>query len=215
MHLYFIRHGESDANRQHIISNRDLPHPLTERGRAQAAALAARLRTVPVTGIWSSPVPRAAETAAILAAALGVPYRLTPALREYDCGFLEGRSDDEAWRLHRHISQTWLMQGDLAYHPEGGESFFDIRDRFVPFVESLIALPDGPPPGRHILLVAHGGLYALMLPLVLANVDRAYIAQAPFDPTICITAERRAGRLWCVEWGDAMLDQAPGTPSNP
>jgi broad specificity phosphatase PhoE len=37
MKLYVTRHGESEANILHIISNRDLPHPLTKKGSLQAA----------------------------------------------------------------------------------------------------------------------------------------------------------------------------------
>ena len=40
MRILFTRHGESEANIQHIISNRSLPHQLTEKGVDQAAALA-------------------------------------------------------------------------------------------------------------------------------------------------------------------------------
>ena len=44
MKLYFARHAESEANIKHIISNRGLPHPLTERGRTQAEDLAKKLK---------------------------------------------------------------------------------------------------------------------------------------------------------------------------
>ena len=44
MWIYFVRHGESEANLLNEISNRGLKHGLTERGRAQASALAETLR---------------------------------------------------------------------------------------------------------------------------------------------------------------------------
>jgi broad specificity phosphatase PhoE len=44
----------------------------------------------------SSPVLRARETADILSAAIGIPCQETAALREYDCGILEDKSDEES-----------------------------------------------------------------------------------------------------------------------
>ena len=88
MKLYFVRHGESEANTQHVISNRESPFPLTPKGRQQAETLAEKLKGNPFCTMFSSPVLRARETAEILSAALGIPYQVTEALREYDCGIL-------------------------------------------------------------------------------------------------------------------------------
>ena len=75
MRLYFVRHGQSEANVQMVISNRDLFHPLTELGRQQAEALAQSLAEVPVAAIYSSPIVRAAQTAQIVAARHGLAGR--------------------------------------------------------------------------------------------------------------------------------------------
>ena len=94
MRIYFARHGESQANLLHEISNRGLRHGLTRKGREQAEGLARRLQGIPIATIYSSPVLRAIETSVILAHRLDVDYEVTEALREYDCGILEGRSSD-------------------------------------------------------------------------------------------------------------------------
>jgi len=94
MRIYFARHGESQANLLHEISNRGLRHGLTRKGREQAVALAQRLQHRPIAHIYSSPVLRAIETSVILANRLEVDYEITDALREYDCGILEGRVID-------------------------------------------------------------------------------------------------------------------------
>lgn len=46
----------------------------------------------------------------------------------------------------------------------------------------------------------HGGVYWMMLPLVLPNVDHALIAKHGFDYTVCVVAEVRPEGLVCVEW---------------
>ena len=98
MRIYFIRHGESQANLLRQISNRGLRHGLTRIGREQTRSLAQKLEPCSITKIYASPVLRAIETGVILANQLGVDYELTDALREYDCGILEGRADPAAWR---------------------------------------------------------------------------------------------------------------------
>ena len=137
MRLYFVRHGQSEANVQMVISNRDLFHPLTELGRRQAEALAQSLADVPVAAIYSSPIVRAAQTAQIVAAAKGLPVQMADALREPDCGIIEGRADEDAWAEHDRVMRDWVMQRKFDSRIEGGESFHDLRARFVPFVDRL------------------------------------------------------------------------------
>lgn len=108
MRLYFARHGQSEANVLEVISNRGLVHPLTDLGRQQAAELAQSLASVPIARIYSSPLLRAVQTAEIVSATLHVPLEIADALREPDCGIMEGRSDDAAWDEHRRVWHAWL-----------------------------------------------------------------------------------------------------------
>jgi len=95
MRIFFVRHGESEANILKTFSNRGWKHPLTQRGQKQARALAAQLQGRGVTAIYTSPLRRAVESAEILAERLGVPCQIEPALIEYDVGIYEDRSDEE------------------------------------------------------------------------------------------------------------------------
>src|SRR5512138_1534833 len=131
MKLYFARHGESQANIIHEISNRGLKYPLTKKGREQALALARRLETRPVSHIYSSPVLRAIETSVIIANHLGVEYEVTEALREYDMGIMEGRGDEEAWRQWQQLFDDWSRRQLWDQRVEGGENFHDVKNRFV------------------------------------------------------------------------------------
>ena len=106
MKLYFVRHGESEANTRHVISNRESLFGLTALGKKQAIILADQLKDIPVTAIYSSPVLRAKETADILSQSLRQPYQVTEALREYDCGILEDKSDAASWIMHREIAEA-------------------------------------------------------------------------------------------------------------
>ncbi len=205
MRLIFVRHGESEANTFGIISNRGLPHRLTDRGRQQAADLAGRLAGAGVRAVHTSPVPRAQQTAAILAEACGVATVSTDALREFDCGELEGRSDPEAWAAHRHLVEAWTIHADLDARAPGGESFIDLRNRFVPFIHTLLSGAKAAP-GTAMVLVSHGGLLALMLPLVVANLSRDFIRAQGLPHASPVVVEDRPGGLVGREWSSTPLN---------
>lgn len=201
MKLYFVRHGESEANTRHIISNRESSFHLTPLGKQQANALAEKLRGIPFNVMFCSPVLRARETADILSASFGVPYQITEALREYDCGILEEKGDEESWRSHRYYFNEWVLRQNYESRPEGGESFLDILNRFLPFIESLKQRRDD-----NILLIGHGGLFLLMLPLILTNMDHEFGASHGIDHTECIVAELGSNGFACRQWGDVQFD---------
>src|SRR4051794_31477590 len=66
MHLYLVRHGESEGNVKGLIPGRspDTDYPLTDKGRAQALATARRFQQLQRPSIvYHSPARRAKETA--------------------------------------------------------------------------------------------------------------------------------------------------------
>jgi broad specificity phosphatase PhoE len=196
MRLYFVRHGESEANVLREVSNRDFKHPLTAKGREQSRTLARSLKRTPVTRLFTSPLMRAVQTAEILAESLGILYEVTDALREYDCGILEGRSDEECWQMHGQQREAWLIDRRWEQRLEGGESFNDIRARFVPFIASLSQRYSNT--SDHILLVGHGGTYGCMLPLILENVSFNILAERGFPNTGAVIAEWTAKGWTCL-----------------
>ena len=203
MKLYFVRHGESEANILRVISNRESPLGLTERGRQQALTLAERLKDIPFTAIYSSPILRARETAEILSRSFHLGYQVTEALREYDCGILEDKSDEASWRLHTEIAEDWTLHHNHLRKPEGGESYLDIQDRFLPFIEALKR--ERLHKDDHILLVAHGGLLQLMLPLILTAIDNDFVRSQGIGHTECVIVELHSGGFVCLRWGDLKM----------
>lgn len=199
MKFYFVRHGESEANLQHVISNRESPFGLTALGKRQANTLAQNLKDIPIAAIYSSPVLRARETAEILSHSFDLPCQVTEALREYDCGILEDKSDEESWKLHGEIAEDWILNHNFLRKPAGGENFLEIGKRFIPFIESFahadLHSPD------HILFVSHGGLLQLMLPEILTNIDHAFVRSHGIGHTQCVVVEQNSDGLMCLQWG--------------
>lgn len=198
MKLYFVRHGQSEANVLQVISNRALMHPLTELGRQQAAQLAQSLADIPFVRIYVSPLLRARQTAEIVSAALHVPVELVDGLREPDCGIMEGRSDEAAWAEHHRVSEAWLVARDYDTRIEGGESHNDLRARFVPFLDQV--LTDYGHTSDSVLVISHGMLIYTMLSITLANAEAAFAEWRPIPNTGTIIVERQAAGWVGVEW---------------
>jgi broad specificity phosphatase PhoE len=202
MNLIFTRHGESQANIERIISNRELPHPLTAKGRTQAIALAEQLTADDLIAIYASPILRAQQTAQIIGEGLNLPFTIHEALREFDCGMMEGRADAAAWAAHEAVVATWAA-GDYAQRIPGGESFVDMQTRFVPFVNQLVSQF-----ANHtgaVLLISHGSLLHHMLPLVLRNVDAAFVKQHPLRNCACVRGLVTPDGITCSTWDNHQL----------
>lgn len=205
MRILFTRHGESTANIQQVIANRGLAHPLTLWGRQQALELAEKLAGQPIACIYSSPLLRAVETSVLLAQRLQVDYEVVDALREYDCGEIEGRSDDASWQRWRELLDAWMVRGEHGRRLIGGESYDDIRARFLPFFDELGQTHAGT--DATILCVAHGGLYLTMLPLLLGNLSWQMLEQHGFRNTGFLVAEQRIDGWRALEWdGEPLPD---------
>lgn len=203
MRLYFVRHGESEANLLREFSNRGLKHGLTDKGRVQAFELAAKLQWLTVTKIYTSPLLRAVQTAEILAQKFGIVYTITDALREYDCGVLEGKSDPESWQLYDSVLQDWLAHARWDQRIEGGESFLALQARFVPLIEHLVDAHQLSNDG--VILVGHGGLYRCMLPLVLTNLGAQFGLSHHLSNAEYVVAELQANKLVCLTWGEQQI----------
>lgn len=201
--IRFVRHGESQANLDRVFANRaTFAADLTATGVAQAQALARALAGELVVHVYTSPLPRARQTAEIVATALGVPCTTDDALREYDVGDFEGApyGGEHGWRWERYerVETAWRA-GDLdARHP-GGESLADVRDRFLPFLDRLAARRES----GDVIAVGHGGLYRVVLPLVLPGVTPAFALAHPLDHGDMIVVERHGENWRCVSWAGA------------
>src|SRR5690606_29240778 len=89
--LLFIRHTEHEAG-PHVLIGRTPGVSLTREGREHAAAVAERLVRLPIAAIYSSPVDRARETAAVLAERLGLETAIEDGLNEVDFGAWTGKA---------------------------------------------------------------------------------------------------------------------------
>jgi broad specificity phosphatase PhoE len=148
--IYLARHGESDwnaANRFQGLSDR----PLTELGRRQAESLADELvATASPSAIYSSPLRRAFETAAIVGTRTGLEPRPVDDLREVDVGGWAGLSRSDVESRFPEAFRRWLDGGEGW---EDGESYADMSARVL---AALTGVAESHP-GDEVLVVSHGG----------------------------------------------------------
>ncbi len=204
MRVYFVRHGQSEANVIKVFSNRGWKHPLTDLGRQQAQSLAEKLAGQGIIAIYTSPIRRAVESAEILASRLNVPHQIEPALAEFDVGIYEDRTDEEGWKHHADVMQRWTA-GDFDARMTGGESCNDIVARLRPFLDRLIAQYSRQP-GANIALIGHGGTYCNGLPRLIQNLPLDLALKNGLSNTGYAETVLRNGKLHCVRWGDATLE---------
>ena len=129
MKIFFIRHGESEANIAHRI-NDDPSRPvnLTERGRAQAEAASGSLRAVPFTHAYASEFPRARQTAEILLRHHACPLHIDARINERRTG-MDGMPVD--------VFVDLVRADPLRIKPEQGESFLEQMERLRGFMDEI------------------------------------------------------------------------------
>ena len=146
--LLLLRHGETPLSAERRFSGRGDP-ALNERGLAQAQAAARRLSAYDVSAVVSSPLQRAAQTAAAVAAAFGVDVVTNDGFAETDFGEWEGLTFAEIRGGWPKEMAAWLADPDVA--PPGGESFTATFARVQSARDKLLAEH----PGATVVLVSH------------------------------------------------------------
>lgn len=140
--FWFLRHGETDWNRQGL-SQGNVDIPLNDLGLAQARDAGEKLKGRGIVSIVASPLSRARVTAEIVAESLGLTVTIEPDLREVSWGIHEGNTLGQ-W-FH-----DWLAGHAV---PEGAESFAELRRRTVTGLNRAVQQPPS------VLIVAHGGVF--------------------------------------------------------
>lgn len=148
--LYLIRHGRTAWNEERRIQGqRDLP--LDETGKLQAKALAAAFKAVPLGAVFASPLQRAVETAAAVAAVHDLPLQFDDRLQERNWGAFQGKRREEAALLFPQ-AEAALRRDPVHARPPDGESFAELRERTEAALRALAAGEQ-----RSVAVVCHGG----------------------------------------------------------
>jgi probable phosphoglycerate mutase len=143
MAILLVRHGETALNAARVMQPADTP--LSERGQAQARALARRLaRRGGIGALLSSDLPRALQTAEAVSDALALPLQTSALLQERNFGELRGRPYDA-------LGFDPLV---MTAAPPGGESAHAFAQRLQRAFAEMLARHAGQ--AGDLVVVTHG-----------------------------------------------------------
>jgi broad specificity phosphatase PhoE len=182
--FHLLRHGEHGLLGR-VLAGRMPGVGLTEKGRAEIAAVAERLATENIGALYSSPLQRTRESAEIVAARLGLSIAYRDDLVELDFGEWTGATFDAIRTDPRW--QAWSTRRSLAAIP-GGESMRQVQQRAV---EALLDIGERHP-DANVVVVSHGDViraalvFALGMPLDFygrIEVAQASLSAIRLDPS--------------------------------
>ncbi len=147
-HVYFVRHGQTQKNLEHIHQGHD--EPLTELGKQQARTVGEYFKDKQIDTLLASPFTRSIETASIVGEVLDLPFTQTDCVKE----FLR----PEPLYGHAHYSLATILyilglfvhSNDAAWDNYGAENMFHIRNRILD-TKRLIAEQSG----ERIVVISH------------------------------------------------------------
>lgn len=159
--LILVRHGRTSANKAgRIGAMKD--YPLDEIGKDQAARVARRLKSFPISTIYSSPIMRTKQTAQAIADELGfADIQFRDDLKEYYFGIAADHTMEEVREENEAVYNemiTWMnmdpsQSGPHLYIP-GAELFEDFEARIRRFTAEILENN----PGQVVCAVTHMGL---------------------------------------------------------
>lgn len=175
--IILVRHGQSTANATGIWQGQ-LDFPLSPAGRAQARLAGRALAGEGVSALYTSPLKRAFETAAIIARESGFGGAVVPlqGLMERGGGILEGYTWPEQEARNPELVKKFLsIPEEERWSLVGAETDEEILERFL---NALTKIRSNHEAGSKIVVVSHGGVLRAFLrdffsPEVLAGSERA------------------------------------------
>ncbi len=149
--ILLIRHGINDMVGQKKLAGW-LPNVhLNEEGRAQAEAMAERLRDVPISTIYCSPLERTVETAEPLARIKGLDVQIREGLGEVRYGDWTGQPLEE---LSKHELWRVVQMYPSGMRFPGGDSMREMQARIVNELDMIAA----DHPREIVAVVSHADL---------------------------------------------------------
>ena len=198
--LVLVRHGEARAAQDRVVAGERGCTGLSELGRLQAEMLRDRLsrtREVVADVLLASTLPRAVETAEIIAPALGSPE----IVRDCDlCELHPGECDTLGW--DEYAERYGVDMGARPFEPmsPGGESLAEFNVRVGRALTRLAEEHEG----KSVVVACHGGVViGSMICFLGLPAQRPTLAELVVTNTSISEWNRRDGHWRLVRYNDA------------
>jgi broad specificity phosphatase PhoE len=158
--IYFVRHGETDANLHEYVPSRE--ESLNEKGFLQADVFAQRVKNIEFLKIVTSDFLRAQQTAKTIASIKNITTEAIPVFGEViEPSSLFGVSDTDP-RVQAHRRDRNKNVEDPTWRQEDGENFTDVFSRIVEAKKFL--MEDS---SESIMVVSHSFFIQLFVAAIL------------------------------------------------
>lgn len=157
-HVYIIRHGETDNNKNHKLQGRGINASINEAGRLQGGEIAYALKDVPIQKVVVSSLVRTLETATPLINQKKPIVEHYTELDEMNFGKWEGAYFNDVKKEIHEINSRW-MSGEVTAEVEGGESPQQVFNRAGAKVLEVLSNSTE----EHIAFMIHGRLIRILL----------------------------------------------------
>lgn len=151
--LYLVRHCAAQGNVDGTFQGR-VDSDIVPLGRTQLELVAARLRNVPFTAFYTSPLQRARKTAQAINQYHNKPIYKEPGLIEINMGRVDGMRWDDFPREFPEAAKAWQTQ-PWNFAAPGGETMQQVADRMWEAVQRIAAREERPN-GNTVCLTTHG-----------------------------------------------------------
>ncbi len=158
MHVYFVRHGETDLNRRSVHQSPSTP--LNVRGFDQARSVGEELRPMNATLLVSSNYERAAQTARMIGLSIGLEPTYSGYFREVERPSVFAEKSLLSLRTIWYLFLSVIHRNNPKWRYKDGENFFDIYSRIQKsfhYIESLTEAHET------IIVVSHSAYISLMI----------------------------------------------------
>lgn len=157
--IYLVRHGETDSNASGLVQ--DGTAELSDRGRAQAVALAMRLRDIPASSLLVSDYIRTRQTVEPFLAMTDLVPEFTPLLRETKrpTQFTGVQHTSDIYQAYLKVADAHIA--DPSWHFEDEENYHDVMNRVREFF-AYVHEREG-----DIIVVTHGRFITYLVSYVL------------------------------------------------
>jgi len=153
--IYIVRHPEVENYAQNVF-NGSIDVGVSNRGITQAQELFDYLSKKNIEVVYSSPMKRCRVVAERFESA-GYRVIFDNRLRERCFGKFESKNWDQIVALYPEDAQAFLSD-PFNYRVDGSESFADVRNRVIEFIESELNNING-----NVLIIAHGGVNRIII----------------------------------------------------
>ena len=198
MRLIFVRHGETEHNRQRRVQGQS-DVKLNKVGKSQAEAIAQALREERIQAIYTSPLGRCLETAQTINRFHGIAIEVEDSLKELDTGGLEGLTAEEMISKHGRFWQQWHSDQLAWARFPSGETLAEAQQRSWATIERIKERHD-----QETVLVAGHQFIIMVTVLQALQLDLSHFRRLrPLDNGAITILDFGNSRITLMRYNDA------------